>query len=207
MSYLAPSRRIATYLVARTGTSVPEEVLAYAAEVLFLNLLGVILALLLAFPAGVSRETLFCLGTVAILRSFAGGAHSTSPIRCMIITGLVFPALGFVAQRCGILGPSATGRLLAAACGLGLIAVALFAPVASPAAPIVSRRRRMWLKTGAIVATVLLSAAGLVLGGGAWRASISVGIFWSAFILTPAAHRLFCLIDSLILKERGGARN
>lgn len=206
MSYLALSRRIAAYLIARTGTSVPEDVLAYAAEVLFLNLLSVILALLFALMAGVALETLFCLGAVAIIRFFAGGAHSTSPARCTIVTGLVFPLLGVVAQRVGVLSPAVAGRLPVVACVLGLIAMTVFAPVDSPAAPIISRQRRMWLRSGSIIAVALLSAVALVLGNSALRASISLGILWSAFILTPAAHRLFCIIDSVSLPRRGGVR-
>jgi accessory gene regulator B len=207
MSYLALSRRIAEYLVTRTNAHVGEDVLAYAVEVLFLNILSVILALLLAHWAKVLLETLFCLGTVAVLRFFAGGAHSASAARCTIVTGSVFPSLGFVAQRIAALSPAAAGRLPVVACVLGLIAMTMFAPVDSPAAPIISRQRRRRLKSGSIITVALLSTVALVLGNSALRASISLGILWSGFILTPAAHKLFCIIDSLNLQERGGVRN
>lgn len=202
MSYLALSRRIAKYLVTRTNAHVGEDVLAYAVEVLFLNILSVVLALLLAHWAKVLLETLFCLGTVAVLRFFAGGAHSASAARCTIVTGSVFPSLGFVAQKIAAVSPAVAGWLPVVACVLGLIAMTVFAPVDSPAAPIISRRRRMWLRSGSIIAVALLSAVALVLDSSALRASISLGILWSAFILTPAAHRLFCLIDFLFVRRR-----
>lgn len=204
MSYLGLSRRIARLLLTQTGTGVPEEVLAYAVEVLLLNVLNVTVALVLAAWARVLIETIFCLGTVAILRFFAGGAHNASPARCTLVTGLVFPLLGTAARRMVGFSPTLIGWLPVVAFILGLISMLAFAPVDSPVAPIISGERRKRLKAGAIISTVLLAAVAFALKNSVLRASISLGILWSAFILTPIGQELFRLIDSLNWSWRGG---
>lgn len=200
MSYLNLSKSIARYLITKTGASVEEGILAYAAEVLFLNILSVVVALLLASWARVLPETLCCLGVVAVIRPFAGGAHSTSAARCTAVTGVVFPSLGLAARRIALLSPVSATWLPLVALALGLTAAASLAPVDSPAAPIISSQRRARLKAGAIVTVGLLSATAFFLVDGALRVSLSLGILWSAFILTPAAHGLFRFIDSLSLR-------
>lgn len=204
MSYLGLSTRIARYLATRTGTSVPEAVLEYAVEVLFLNVLNVSTALLLASWVGVLPETTFALGTVAVLRFFAGGAHNASPALCAAVTSLVFPLLGIAARRLVASGPALGNELLAATFLLGLLAMVAFAPVDSPAAPIISRQRRTRLRAGSIVAIVLLAAIASALGNDTLQVSLSLGILWSAFIITPAGHKLFRFIDSLSWPRGGG---
>lgn len=204
MSYLVLSRRIARYLVTRTNTHVPEDVLAYAVEVLLLNTINVIVALLLGFCVRALPETMVVIAVVALVRAFAGGAHSTSRVRCTIVTGLVFPLLAVSAKTIVGFNSFLALGLLALAFSLGITATVAFAPVDSPAAPIISQRRRNRLKSGSIVMVVLLSVVGLTLAGDTFRASISLGILWSAFILTPTGHKLFQFIDSLRIARRGG---
>lgn len=199
MSYLVVSRRIAKYLVTKVHTGVSENVLAYAVEVLYLNLLSVLAAVVLSLFLGVPMETIFCLGTVAVTRFFAGGAHSGSPARCTAVTGLVFPSLGFLAQRVAMANQALASYMPALAVVLGLAAMVAFAPVDSPAAPIISEHRRMQLRTGSIITTVLLAAIAVALSQNTLSAAISLGVIWSAFILTPVAHQLFHFIDSLHL--------
>jgi len=83
MNYLFFSTKIANFLVKRTNiSSDKEEVLAYAVEVLGLNLLNFGMSLLVGYIFGVIPGTLLCLFTVFAIRVFAGGAHSDSAWRC-----------------------------------------------------------------------------------------------------------------------------
>lgn len=204
MSYLALSKRAACYLARSTGRRASEDVLAYAIEILFLNLLSVGVALSLAFWAGALWETLFSMGTVAIIRFFAGGAHSKSAVRCTIVTGIIFPTMGLTTQRIVALDPAVSAWLSVAALLLGITAVVAFAPVDSPAAPIISKQRRGRLKAGSIITVAALTVVALAVVNGSLKISVSLGILWSAFILTPAACRVFYFIDSVNLRGRGG---
>lgn len=206
MSHLGLSTRIAHHLVTRTSTSVPEVVLTYAIEVLFLNVLNVSVALLLAAWARVLPETTAVLVAVAVLRFFAGGAHNATPARCAVVTGLVFPLLGIAAQRLVASGTALTDELLAAIFLIGLLAMVAFAPVDSPAAPIISSQRRARLKACSVIAEVILAAIASVLGNNTLRVSLGLGILWSAFIITPTGYKLFRLIDSLSWPRGGGER-
>lgn len=206
MSYLGLSRRIAGYLSTRTATRVSEDVLAYGVEVVLLNTANVLVTVFLGLWAKALPETLVVMATVAAVRTFAGGAHSASRVRCTMVTGSVFPLLAIASIAVSGLNPVLPMGLLTAAFILGIVAMVTFAPVDCPAAPIISQARRKRLKNGSVFMVTLLTGLALVLANRTLGVAISLGILWSAFVLTPAGHKLFQFIDSLGIWWRGGEK-
>lgn len=208
MSYLAFSRRWAGYLAQKTGLQPEkEEVLTYIIEVLAINLGNVLATLILGALLGVLPGTVACLLTVAILRHTAGGAHSNSPVRCALVTILLFPTMALIADMLSTkLNVIYNEYFMLAAILTALFAFTLLAPVASPSAPIISEFRRRKLKFLSIAAIILLSAAILTARAGIWDLSREIinsmilAILWGTFILTKPAHKMMTFIDRITIK-------
>lgn len=206
MSHLSFSRRWAGYLSAKAGLPAEKEViLAYVIEVLIINIVNVLLTLLLGLLLGVLPGTVACLVAVALFRSFAGGAHSSSPWRCGAVTVLVFPLMALLAALLSQLKQPYVDLLAALAVLTGLVLVILKAPVDSPSAPIISPLRRRKLKYLSILAIVFVAAAIIFLRQSAWvyapeiQLCLIFSILWVSLILSKWGHRLMALIDGINL--------
>ncbi len=209
MSYLFFSSKIASYLVKKAKlNNEKEEVLAYAIEVLSLNLINIGMALLIGYMLGVIPGTIICLIIVTIIRTFAGGAHSNSPWRCAVITSLVFPVMALLAQELVHFDSNILDIFLGVAIITGFVTVFVLAPVDSPNAPIVSDNRRIRLKKLSLLSVIIICAIAVFI-----RYSIpnkmeillciGFAVLWSSFILTNTGHIFFKAIDCLkILKRR-----
>ncbi|WP_449240630.1 accessory gene regulator ArgB-like protein [Desulfoscipio gibsoniae] len=209
MSYLTFSKRWAGYLSQRTGHPVEQEaILAFAIEVLTLNLLNIFFTLLLGALLGVLTGTATCLITAALFRHSAGGAHSNSPIRCAAVTIAIFPLLALLGAYFSRQGQGFVDLLSATAFGAGMTAMILLAPVDSPAAPIISPLRRRKLKNLSIIFVALVTAAALWFRSSQWqyaetiRACVNLTLLWTSFMLTSWGHNLMSFIDNISFKSR-----
>lgn len=209
MSYLSFSRRWAGFLATKTKLDSEKElVLAYVIEVLFLNLGNLTLTLLLGFLLGVLPGTAACLLTVAIFRHTAGGAHSSSPLRCAMVTIIVFPCLALLALAFSQVDQLYSDLLSGLAVLVGLVAIILLAPVDSPAAPIISPVRRRKLKFLSILAIILVAAVIMVLRYSTLdyaleiQLCIALSLLWVSFILSRAGHLLMMFIDTINIPKR-----
>lgn len=208
MSYLPFSRRWAGYLAAAAGLPPGKEaVLAYAVEVLAINLINVLLALALGLLLGVLPGTAACLVAAALFRHTAGGAHSSSPWRCGAITVSVFPLMTLAAASLPPLKEPFDDILPAAALLAGFTAIIRLAPVDCPAAPVVSPFRRKKLKSLSLAVLTILAVILVLLRWSNWTAARQVrfglvfSIFWVSFMLTGPGHRLISLIDGIKNKK------
>ncbi|HBX24623.1 MAG TPA: accessory regulator AgrB [Desulfotomaculum sp.] len=210
MSYLTFSTKIAAYLVNKT--KLPrhmEEVLAYAVEVLSLNILNLGSCLIIGYFLGVLNQTIICLVCVSAIRIFAGGAHSNSPWRCAIITALVFPAMGVTSNLLAQVGQLLTDTLLIVSCVIGFLTLYFLSPVESLAAPIISNNRRTNLKrmslfSFALILIIVAYFRFYVAMSIEIQLSFALGILWISFILTPFGHVFFILLDQIVVKKPQG---
>lgn len=209
MSYLTFSKRWAGYLSQKTGRPAEQEaVLAFAIEVLTLNLLNIISTLLLGALLSVLAGTIACLITALLFRHSAGGAHSNSPIRCAAVTIAIFPLLALLGAYFSRLGQGYVDILSAMAFGVGMIAMILLAPVDSSAAPIISPLRRRKLKNLSIIFMILVTAVTLWFRGNQWhyaetvRACVNLTLLWTSFMLTGWGHNLMSFIDNISFQSR-----
>ncbi|MCF8011801.1 MAG: accessory gene regulator B family protein [Clostridiales bacterium] len=209
MSYLGYSIKFARFLVSKTGQSQEkEEILAYAVEVLTLNLLNILCTVFLGFLLGVLQNTLICFFTASILRLFAGGAHSNSPWRCTAITALIFPLMGITGAKLALLENFSVYILLILSALISALTLYRLAPVDSPSAPVISTTRRKRLKTLSLTALAILICLLLIIvqytpAFGQYIACFSLALLWNAFILTSFGHLLFRIIDQIFNKKRG----
>jgi len=209
MSYLSFSRRWAGYLSRKTSIPAEQEtVLAYIIEVLALNLMNVFCTLLLGAFLSVLPGTVACLVTAILFRHSAGGAHSNSPWRCAAVTIAVFPLLALLGSFFSRLGQGFADVLSAGAFGVGMTTVVLLAPVDSPAAPIISPKRRRKLKIISIAFVVLVTIIVLLLRESRWQCAgmiqscIALTLLWVSFMLTGWGHKLMSFVDEIPIINR-----
>lgn len=204
MSYLAFSKSLAGFLTEKAGLAREKEaVLAYAIEMLAITLGNIILTLLLAALLGLLPGVLSCLAAVFLFRHTAGGAHSSSPWRCAAVTITVYPAMALLAVFLARLDVAFIDVLSALAIPVGLITMAVLAPVDSPSAPIISPHRRKKLKVHSLAVFTIIAAIIILLRWSDWlyasqiRACLTLTILWVSFMLSKPGHRLMCLFDNI----------
>lgn len=179
-----------------------EEVLAYAVEVLSLNILNLGSCLIIGYLGGVFTQTLICLVCVSAIRIFAGGAHSNSPWRCAIITALVFPAMGLASAILAQAGQVLRDSFLIVSFFLGFLTLYFLSPVESLAAPIISQNRRTKLKRMSLLSFLIILIIVVYLRfyvtiSMEIQLSFALGVLWISFILTPFGHKFFILFDRI----------
>jgi accessory gene regulator B len=182
--------------------------LAYAIEIITLNIVNAILTLTLGWIIGAFWGTLTCLLTIAAFRHNAGGGHSESPWRCALVTMIIFPLLALASRYVSTWQPFYTDSLSLVSILVGFVFIFIYAPVDNPKAPIVSPTRRKRLKILALL--IMMIAAIIIIGltfSGWEKASeikfcLVLSILWFSFNLTPLGKRLWFFIDRIKYPER-----
>ncbi len=144
-----------------------------------------------------------------VLRLFAHGAHSRSPLTCALLGVIVVPALGKTAV---LAAPLFSGTELAMVVALGFLvvigAVWRLAPADSPARPVTAGWERQRLRLLSLLVVLLITAgqsALLLTGPQAYPVvlAMSFGLWWQAFTLTGASHRFAVLLDNVFARKEG----
>jgi len=202
------SKRWALFLTSRTGQNdETEAVLTYAIEILAITVINIVLTLGLGWLFGVFFGTLAALLTAVLVRHTAGGAHSSSPIRCAIITMIVFPVLALLAKQLAGFNPFITNILCILMVLISLLLIWRFAPVENEAAPIISPQRRRALRTFSFLAFIIVFICILLIKQSvqSWAAdvyvSIALGLMWSTFNLSYPGHALMLFLDGIFSRR------
>ena len=199
-------RSAAVFLKDRLGLSKEEEEVAvYSLEMIIYGGAGLLLVCVAGWLLKCLAVTLIVLTVGILLRSFAGGAHSSSPYICVLVSVTVVPLLGKLAV---LLAPyffyPALVLVIAGGFIISLAVVWRLAPVETSNKPISSERHRRKLRflsmffviLAAAVQTFLLlldslpEAAVIIL-------SIEAGLLWQTFSMTQAGHRFAVTVDNL----------
>lgn len=182
-----------------------KQVLYYGLQVFSLSIIGIVAVLVMGWLLNCLKESVAAMVTVALLRSFAGGAHCTAPGRCTAVTALAFSFLGRTAVFLGSLKVFNLSLFIVAIFLITMVVVLQKAPVASPAKPILTEKHKRRLRTLSFCAVsglfVLLLAAQYfsILERGTIIAA-ALGMLWETFILTGPGHRVIAYIDGFLKK-------
>jgi len=207
------SSRIAGYLAEKTNSNEETRlVLAYALDMLALNILNVALAILVGWLLGVVTGTIISCLIVFAYRHTAGGAHSESVYCCSVITISIFPIIAI------------TGKLLARSLGgftpifayasllIGLLTMLYLAPAENHKAPIVSDLRRKRLKILSIIITLILFLAAVVMQlqlNYEIQAVTGLSVLWVSFLVHKMGFKALQQIDLLFVGKlnKGGEQD
>ncbi len=201
------SRELAANLAGKHNLNEEKQAeMAYAIEIIALNLGNAILTLTLGWVMGVFWGTLTCLLTIAAFRHNAGGGHSDSPWRCAAVTMIVFPLLALAAYEVSSWPPLFMNLMSMLSILIGFALIQLYAPVDSPQAPIISPLRRKRLKMWALSIMSIIAVTIIILRISSWDKAAEIGmclalsLLWVSFNLTPWGHRLWSFIDKTSIK-------
>jgi accessory gene regulator B len=146
--------------------------------------------------------------TTIVLRAFSHGAHSRTPLTC-ILTGLVvFSILGKMAALLApLLSPSQLLLIILVGFAPSLFTVWRLAPADSPAKPITSLKDRQKMRLGSVITAccIMIIQIMLLISGKASTIVLAIGLgfWWQAFSLTGAGHRLAALLDNTLSGKEG----
>ena len=198
------SKRWARFLSSQTGQNdETEAVLIYAIEILAISVINFVLTLGLGWLLGVLWGTLAALLTAILMRHTAGGAHSSSPIRCAIITMIIFPALALLAKQLAGLNPFIMDLLCLLMVLISFGLIWCFAPVENEAAPIISPQRRRSLRSFSFLAFFVVCICIFIIKQSLqpWAEdvyiSIVLGLMWSTFNLSSPGHSFMLFLDGI----------
>lgn len=184
-----------------------EAVVVYSFEVLILNFFTLGSIYLLAWALHCLSTTFTAVLAIFILRSLSGGAHSESPVNCILVSALLVTLIGKITITYGNQLPVSMSIILIVAILLvSMKIISVFAPVDSPSKPITSESHRKHLRRLSLVAVVAITVLQLILIEinynvfSQYMLAASLGIAWQTFTLTPAGHKFGRGIDFFLNK-------
>jgi accessory gene regulator B len=192
MSYSRLSTSISDYLVREL--KYPEEkkdIISYSLDTLFLLISGYVLILLLGYMIGIPGAVLCSLLSGDILRKFSGGSHLSNPYRCLAATTIIYISVSWLSVQAHSIWGNKDEFIIAliVLCMTSIIIIYKYAPVDSPAKPIVSTTFRKKLKIASLATVVFLSFLALFFNSSYIGASITAGIFAQSVTLLPFLNR------------------
>ncbi len=189
MAYSPISEKTSEYLAKELNF--PEEkreILAYAVENIVLTVIGFVMVMAVGFVLQAPVET-FCAAVAGgILRKFSGGAHAATRVSCLVIGAVIYPGTGWLIK---LLSPFAgyEGILMAILGLAALLLVYIYAPVDSPAKPIVSQDFRRRLRKGAIITVVVFMGLAIMNVSQTWALPLVGGLFIQSMSLLPLLNK------------------
>lgn len=197
----ALARKLASVVSDQTSAS-PEdrEVHEFAMRLLINSVADVVVILSLAHLLGVLRIVAFAYILLAVLKYFAGGAHASKMLNCLVIGVTVFTSIGLSARALAQLPTLiAWGAYLIVA----LVAITVFyvfAPAVPPQKPLRSIGQRTVLRRCAMITLVITLILGLMWLKNPFAApelfwAGCISLVWQSLILLPVGQRLFDRVE------------
>ena len=192
MSYSGLSTRISSYLAQELKYCEEEkEILAYAVENILMTVLGFAIIMFIGLLLRAPYETFFAAVAAGTLRKFSGGAHFSTPAKCLLTGGLVYPLFGLIVKNVlmdYVKEPMFLTVVLITAV-VSFYIVFKYAPVDSVNKPIVSPEFRKKLFRASIVTILVFYAVAFLNYYTSLGLSILGGIFLQAVTLLPLLNR------------------
>lgn len=197
-----------------------EEIIAYGAFNLIQTVWCILLVLLFGAIFNVTVKAFIVSFIISVLRKYSGGAHASSPNRCALIGAVVSVGLAlFIRYLNGFINFQVTIAMGIITFLLSYYIIYRYAPVDSPAKPIVKEITRQKMKKKSFFVLNLLGAIVIVFLFSylLFRkesllpivACIYLGVLWQVVTLTPKGCLVLLKIDIFLkyLTEKFGGEN
>jgi accessory gene regulator B len=203
------SKRIAAWLARQLSIDRDtEEVYQYGLNLLLLNLLEVLLILLISYLLNTFYTTLIVLLVFTVFRGVGGGAHMSTPARCLLVGTVQIVVLGVIAAipvNKTILSFLLLGTLL-----FNFGVIIKWVPGGTEKKPLSEPtvRRRAKLISFIITFSWLTVTLGLVYTGNIrYVLAMILGSFSAMFLVTPTGYRFNAILDVKPNLSKGGEQN
>lgn len=188
MSYSRLSNNLANYICKEINVDGErQEIITYAIENLLLGAGGFIFIIIIGFLFHAVIPAVAAAIVGALLRRFSGGAHLSTPMKCLVVGAFAYGTLGVVSKYLAYQLPE---MLPIAGLIVSLALVSLYAPVDCPAKPIKSNLLRKKLKLGSIcfVVVVLLFVLTVNISHEV-KFALTLGVLYQSITLIPILNK------------------
>lgn len=188
-----------------------EEVIAYGAFNFIQTMWSIVIVIIFGVIFKVPIEALIISFSISILRKYSGGAHSSSPNRCAFIGAVVSVGLALLVEYTYQF-VNLNWVIIAAVLifTFGYYNIFKYAPVDSPAKPIVKEKSKQRMKKKSIFTLNVLAALIIILviiqsittnkNYLSIAICICLGILWQVLTLTPKGYLVLSNIDTTFEK-------
>lgn len=182
------------------------DIAAYALHGIFSVSFYISTLLFTSWILGLFHTTMTIAATVALLRTFMGGAHASTAWRCGIIGAFLMNSGAIVAQalyKLAILQNDWVQLgVTVVMVGIALAAIAAYCPADTPAKPITdpAQRRRLRLISAALVVGVWGPVTALAIGKG-WDQhyfGLFIGLCIQLLLVTPVGYAWSDRVERLV---------
>ncbi|MGE5627770.1 MAG: accessory gene regulator B family protein [Solirubrobacterales bacterium] len=162
------------------------EKIEYGAQVIFVNLVKLIILFLIASILRVANYTCIAIISFASIRIFASGIHADSNIKCTITNILLFLGNVYFSMNI-VLNKYMNITILA----LSLLLVILYAPADTEDRPLLSKRLRKKLKIYSITITLFMGAMAIKCESDVFSNLIIFSVLEASLLITPISYYIF----------------
>ncbi|QGU95337.1 accessory regulator AgrB [Clostridium bovifaecis] len=186
-----------------------EKIIVYGAFNLLQTIWSIIWIIIIGLLFNVLYEALLFSIIISVLKKYSGGAHASSPSRCIVIGTAISIGVGMLINRylC-YLNETVLMAIGVFALGFGLLIVINRAPVDSAKKPIVNAKMKKRLKNSSIIVIliyILLASVMLILYSiypkiiySRTMLCISLGVLWQSITLTITGISFLNKVDFVL---------
>lgn len=165
-----------------------KEIIAYAIETAVLIVAGFFLLAILGYFLNALMPTLIAAIFGGSLRRVSGGAHFSTPVKCLAFGSIVYSFLGVFSTFINTYG--FTNQYVLIVCLLvSLLLVAFLAPVDSEAKPIQSSSLKSKLKISSIVFIIISFIVAFFINNHLISISVVLGLVYQSLTLLPIFNK------------------
>ncbi|CDX04673.1 accessory gene regulator B [Desulfitobacterium sp. LBE] len=165
-----------------------KEIITYSIETSLLAIIGTLLLVLFAMIANVLKPALIAAFFGVLLRRVSGGAHFSTPTKCLVFGAVLYTLLGVLAETF-VEYQVLHNYMIWLSLAISLLIVAYLAPVDSESKPIHSKSLRKKLKASSVGFVVIALIIGLVSADPLLNVSMCLGILYQSLTLLPLFNR------------------
>ena len=165
-----------------------KEIVAYGIETFFLTALGFLIILGISYVLNSVFPAIIATIFGGSLRKLSGGAHFSTPTKCLLFGAVVYSLIGVSAKEIVAHGFTSPGVLLAVLV-VSLVIVFIYAPVDSEAKPIHSHTFRKKLKVASLAFVLLTLVIVLLNNNLLINTSAVMGIGYQSLTLLPVFNK------------------
>lgn len=183
------SQRLTDSLTADLGyEQEKKEIIAYGIETFVLSILGFLAILGISYLLDSVFPAIIATIFGGFLRKLSGGAHFSTPIKCLTFGAVVYSLIGVGAKEIVNHGFTNLGVLVAVLL-ISLVIVYLYAPVDSEAKPIHSETFRKKLKIASLTFVLITLIIVLLSSNLLINTSAALGIGYQSLTLLPVFNK------------------
>ncbi|HHV72837.1 MAG TPA: accessory gene regulator B family protein [Clostridia bacterium] len=182
------------------------QIIHYSLHLLFSTITGLVFIIIAALLIKTVPQTLLAAFSAALIRSFSGGAHCSSPLRCSLSGAIIFPLLGLMVRVINSrVNDLSIIILLAVLTCYALINFYKWSPADSPGKPISTIGQRTTLRRFTFIFTILITLVSFItfsledqVLGKTIPISLILGMAWQGFSVSPAGYIFTHWLDQIL---------